>query len=109
MPHRSINLAFGFSGGFSFAALLEWLASPSVQSALAFLGSFVSAGVGLYLSRKASHQEADRLAMEQRRYEQLSLVVVKLAEKWVTDAPEDPDPPAEQPAPEVKAPRLRHL
>lgn len=75
MHYNGIYASAGASGGFSFAAFLEWAKSPSTVSGLAFFGSALSTLVGWLLARRAEiaranlEIERDRRAMErEQRY-----------------------------------------
>ncbi len=75
MNYNGLYASAGASGGFSFAALLEWAKSPSTVSGLAFIGSAASTLIGWLLARRAQiaranfEIERERRAMErEQRY-----------------------------------------
>ena len=75
--HRTILMATGSSGGFSFAALVEFLRAMNWPNFLTFVGSVISTAIALYISARSAKREQDHLDRQQRTADDLAELLAR--------------------------------
>ena len=75
--HRTILLAAGTSGGFSFAAFMELLRAMNWANLLTFVGSVISTGIALYVSARSAKREQDHLDRQAKMADDIAELAAK--------------------------------